>query len=248
MLPAIACGAFLWNRPVSAAQRAIIRTATILCVTAAVLTTTRATLLTMALLAAALVITRVSGRLRHPLKAMLVAVTVTVAVALLLAPRLFAFLNQMNPVSTYARLSIYAGGLASFRAHPVLGSGLGAQVMHNWTNPALYDLAAAAGSKDLDVGAWFPRDTHSTALEIAVDLGIAGLLAFGWLLVATLRRALAAARADGSRSVTAAILAAFLATLFVLLFNDGIAMKPLWLMLGLLWVIAPRLPIDASSA
>jgi O-antigen ligase len=240
VLPAIACGLTLWSVPLPAAQRLLLRSTTLLCLAAAVLTFTRATLLTIAVLFVGLAVTRLSVRVRSPRLALAVAAILLTAFGALAAPRLIGFLNAMNPVSTYSRLSIYTGAINSFGNHPLLGAGLGAQVAQDFSNPELYALAAEVGNKDIETGL-DARDTHSTPLEIAVDMGLAGLIAYCWLFVATLRRTLHTLRLADAREqpLRAAALAASLGTLLVLFFNDGIAMKSLWMMAGLLWALAP---------
>ncbi len=241
LLPGVACGLVLWGRPLPGVQRAIRNIATVLCVAASALTFTRASLLTIAVLGTGIAIAKLSSRLRHVWTAVLTAITLSAVAAIVAGPRLIAFLTAMSPFSVYSRASIYLGALDSFRAHPVFGTGLGAQVHQNWTNPELYDLASSVTSQDIGANTVAPRDTHSTPLQIAVDMGIVGLLAYGWLFAATFRRGVRAVRApdQDDRAVAAAMLAATLGTLFVLLFNDGVAMKPLWMMLGLLWTLAP---------
>ncbi len=236
-LPAVACGLFLWSYPTSVARRRLWRAGTGLGLIAALLSLTRATLLTIALLVAALVVVRTWGRLRARRRWLLVTLAAFALAAAWAAPRLYTFLAAMNPLSTYSRLSIYIGALNSFLAHPVIGTGLDTYISQDFSWAPLYDIAVSSGSRDLNA-AFDPRLTHSTPLQILVDMGIVGLVAYGWMLLATLRRATRAARAAGGRSIAAAVLSASLSTLFVLFFNSGLAMKPLWMTLGLLWALA----------
>lgn len=243
VMPAFALGLFLWTYPMAFSRRWALKLATVLCFLAMFLTWTRASLLAMSLLVAGLVISRSSARFKNPKVVVSVMLVLTLSTSLFVLPSLAQSLNSMNPSSTFARVSIYLGAWDSFLENPLFGSGLGSMVMQDWENVELYNLLVTQGSSSavrdfLRVRG--PRDTHSTPIQIAVSLGLTGLTAFGWLVFAMLKRGLSAyRRAPHGSSMIAAVWMATAGMAVLLLFNDGLAMKPMWMLMGLVWALAP---------
>jgi hypothetical protein len=79
------------------------------------------------------------------------------------------------------------------------------------------------------------RAAHSVAIEVAVELGVVGLLAYGWLLLDTLWR-LHRLRGDGEPWVSSAavgIESALLAVMTASLTLSGPFLSPLFILIGL---------------
>ena len=243
VMPAFALGLFLWTHPMAFSRRWALKLATVLFFLAMFLTWTRASLLTMSLLVAGLVISRYSSRFKNPKVVVSVMLVLTLSTSLLVLPSFVQVLNSMNPGSTFARVSIYIGAWDRFLENPLFGSGLGSMVMQNWENVDLYNVALSQGSQSsIQAISDYanPRDTHSTPIQIAVSLGLTGLTVFGWLVFATLKRGLSTyRRASHGSSMITAVCMATVGMAVLLLFNDGLAMKPMWMLMGLLWALAP---------
>lgn len=90
------------------------------------------------------------------------------------------------------RVEIWDASWKLFKDHPLIGSGFGAYT--------------TAITKHHDAsGAWTPEAAHNDYLELLTSGGLAGVLLFGWLVVALLKRALKLLRSSADRFQRAAI-------------------------------------------
>jgi putative inorganic carbon (hco3(-)) transporter len=84
--------------------------------------------------------------------------------------------------SREARETVMKEGLAAFAAHPF--TGVGAGQFPNWNPPERVERF---------------RQTHNAVIQVAADLGIVGLVAFGTLILCGIRAALGVRRMLGAR-------------------------------------------------
>src|SRR3989344_1972265 len=86
------------------------------------------------------------------------------------------FINKgslLRPYSTESRLEYWRQALEAVKEKPMFGSG-----------PGTFSLVSKRLQISSQFSSWF---AHSQPLEIAVEMGILGLLAFGWLAVCYVR-------------------------------------------------------------
>jgi O-antigen ligase len=144
-------------------------------------------------------------------------------------------LPGLGTIAPSARLMFWMDAVRTFHAHPLTGQGIG-------TDPVAVLYQNPSGGRAV----W--HDAHQTWLSVAAQMGILGLLAFGWLAVHVLRRL--ASRpwpTQGPGAVRTALavawLQAFLWQGLVGSFEDA---RCLWLLLGLT-IAAFRLPEGDGS-
>lgn len=131
------------------------------------------------------------------------------------------FVRDFNPVSFEHRFSYLGWGIQTFINNPVTGIGLG--------NFRYYVVESHLG---------IDRPAHNTFLQVAIGLGVIGLLAFGGIIITAFLTAWRWAKRLGRcvpewyfwRALSMSALAAVTASLFI----DALTLKNLWLWLGLL--------------
>lgn len=135
------------------------------------------------------------------------------------------------------RSSLVSGGLALWRADPVIGSGLGSFEIR---------YAARVDADPTNSGLTPTTASHSTPITVLVELGLVGLLALAAVAAAVVRTAVRATRVDGPAAVglAAALLAvAVHSLLYASFFEDPLT----WVFAGLLAALGPAAAATARS-
>ncbi|AGY60728.1 IctB family putative bicarbonate transporter [Gloeobacter kilaueensis] len=181
-IPLGAIGAVVWRNWIAKAFAATAATTGALCL---VLTLSRGGWIALAVssaLLAVLLLQRLSGRLSPQWRPWLpVIVLVLLAIGLLVAvvavpslgERAASIFSGRDDSSNNFRINVWAAVIDMIRAYPLTGIGPG-----NRTFEAIYPFFQRPKFNALSA--------YSIVLEIAVELGILGLVAFGWLVVAAL--------------------------------------------------------------
>jgi O-antigen ligase len=171
-------------------------------------------------LLALLALAAASGRARTRLTRVAAVVLGAVVLVPFIVPgstvgrALSAIFGGATGLSTSGRSGLWAQAISNFSARPLSGIGTG-------------------GFGGLGTGELYP---HNILLEAAVELGVVGLVIVAWLIVASLRRMIAAWRtAVGTDRLEASMLMAlFMAALVNALFSGAVQdNRELWLWAGL---------------
>lgn len=129
-------------------------------------------------------------------------VLIVCLIAGIVASLFFERLTEIDDYTTVSRLAIWSGAFATFSHSPLIGAGFG-------------NLRMLMGGL-LDVPDGWVGDAHNLYLELLAETGIAGLLAFGFLLVVTLRSAFKGYRDLQSEIAGTVCFAVFIAVIGIL--------------------------------
>jgi len=136
------------------------------------------------------------------------------------------FLFSLSPESVYARFGLLIGSAQLAAERPLLGAGLGtrsraAAGFSAGTKGSIggYDVVDLAGYQQ-------EREAHNTFVQIVLDMGIIGLVAYLAILAGVWRDA------RGVELAYPALIAALFTNVFAV-FNSLLYTKPIWFVLGL---------------
>jgi O-antigen ligase len=143
-------------------------------------------------------------------------------VLLLLVPSILTRIQDGFKTGGAGRTSIWHVDWTAFVQHPLIGWGTGNSIeAYDRNFLAVYQLYNAGWS----------RPPHNTALFIAVELGLVGVVLFSAAFFAAFRPLVLVQRGDALYDLRVAITASLIALLVASLFIDVSATKSLWLVL-----------------
>jgi putative inorganic carbon (hco3(-)) transporter len=222
------------DRRIPALGRAASACAAALCLPLQLMTGSRGALLGLgtALIAAPLV----AGRGRRAGVVVLAASTVCVGTAFFLTVAPPTIVEHVTHADTSGsgRTDIWRMGWRMVEAHPVTGVGPG-----NFSVSTIDYLLRPGATQRAIYIVDQPKVAHNIYLEVLAELGVVGLTLFAMVVVASVKSALAAARASGRRGdreselLSRGLLLALLTLLVAAFFSSELFSKQLWILLAL---------------
>ena len=227
ILPGLVLAAFLHSENIWAGSTRKLTSYTALGLLAAILTFSRGTFFTIFLLLLVILYRKVTktGGMR-------VIALVLLGAGVMIAPMGIEFIVGFNRGSFLARYCILYGAVQSIRNNLFFGSGLGSRVYEEYP-PTRWGEEALWSGMELSE---FERDTHNTIVQVAVDLGVAGLCCFAAMHVVLLKKWRRVGRTVQNlhaKRQANALMCTLLVVEFFSLANSVLYTKPLWILFGL---------------
>ena len=148
--------------------------------------------------------------------------------------QLVIFVSNFNISSVVSRFFIINGAVNTIYQHPLLGTGLASQVVPITTDIDLFDNSFIS---DNVLNASENRETHNTLLQIGIETGFLGILAFAFFIIYLIRKVklinktILARRANDNQDIYATLFL-LLFTLLAINMNSYLYMKLLWIIIG----------------
>ena len=240
LLFSVVCGTYILLSSRNLKHRFLIKMVVTLSVIAIFFTFSRGTWLTIIMFVCYIIFKKI--RLMHKsLQYILLIPTIISFIAITLFSTDF-LLNTMSPLSTYNRLGIINSSIQSIKNNPFFGRGLGSTVgqylsdkQYNNAYQNIYKTHINA-KLDIDIGKVEGRETHNTFLQVAVDLGILGLMFYLYFLYNIWKNSIISIsklNISNFDVVKKGVLLAFIFSMILSTFSSLFLLKQSWIIFGL---------------